>query len=172
MFAKLACCIVCMGVFGCSLLAMRQARLQAAHEMAQTQLRIRAADERLFKLRTEIGLEVRPDHVRSLVAGVSSLKPIIFPREDKPGVAPASGTSKGAVAEVKPGAKPATKTAERSPAGGKKPAGDGGKKASPSGSRTQTAPQAHEDEHDPLESVTQPLDEEPLLAYEPGEEDQ
>ncbi|MCC6425764.1 MAG: hypothetical protein IT435_02980 [Phycisphaerales bacterium] len=77
MFLKLAACVLSMGLFGCGLLAMRQARLQAAHELTQTQLRIRTCDERLFKLRTEIGMLVRPDDVRSMVTDLASLKPLL-----------------------------------------------------------------------------------------------
>lgn len=77
MFWKLVVCLLAIGVMGCSLLAMRQARLQAAHELAQTQLRIRGCDERLFKLRTQIGAMVRPEDVRSLVSGMATLKPLM-----------------------------------------------------------------------------------------------
>lgn len=96
MFLKLAVCVVAMGVFGCALLAMRQARLQAAHELAQTQLRLRSSDERLFKLRTQIGASVRPEDVRSLLTGTMSLKPIVpagEPHPQEPTTAP--GTRSG-----------------------------------------------------------------------------
>ncbi|HRJ48921.1 MAG: hypothetical protein KF787_06140 [Phycisphaeraceae bacterium] len=98
MFLKLAVCVVAMCVFGCALLAMRQARLQAAHELAQTQLRIRTSDERLFKLRTQIGANVRPEDVRSLVSESMSLRPIVPGVEAEPGlpaVVPAPGEPSG-----------------------------------------------------------------------------
>lgn len=79
MFWKLTACVLSMGLFGCALLALRQARLQAAHELTQTQLRIRVCDERLFKLRAEIDRHVRPDDVRSMVVDLAALKPVTAP---------------------------------------------------------------------------------------------
>ncbi len=172
MFWKLACCIMCMGIFGCSLLAMRQARLQAAHEMAQTQLRIRAADERLFKIRTEIGLEVRPDNVRSLVAGVTSLKPIIFPRAENEPATTKAGT-KGADAKTTDGKSGTAKPTDRkttdkkpgtTPAKPARPTGRTAESGVPAGSRT--------NEVELTEGQPEELDREPLLAYEQGTENE
>ncbi len=129
MFWKLAACVLCMGILGCALLSMRQARLQAAHELAQTQLRIRTCDERLFKLRAEIGRNIRPDEVRSMVSDMAALKPITPPRavakpnpkaapDAKPEVGPGPGGKLG-----HDGKPVSTPPAEKKPKGpDKKPA--------------------------------------------------
>lgn len=67
MFAKLAFVIVAAGVCACTLLAMRQARLQAAHDLAEARLRVRAIDERVALRRAEIGRLVAPGEVRRMV---------------------------------------------------------------------------------------------------------
>lgn len=77
MFWKLAAAIIALGLFACALLAMRQGRLQAAHEMAQTQLRIRALDEKLYLLRAQIAERVTPQQVRELASDVGPLHPIV-----------------------------------------------------------------------------------------------
>ncbi|MCL4742501.1 MAG: hypothetical protein KJZ54_09900 [Phycisphaerales bacterium] len=81
MFAKLAAVIVAVGVCACTLLAMRQARLQAAHDLAEARLRVRAIDERVALRRAEIGRLVSPDHVRRMAeelgADFGGLEPIL-----------------------------------------------------------------------------------------------
>jgi hypothetical protein len=64
--AKLATIIVAIGLTACGLLAMRQARLQAAHELAQAQLRIARVDERLLTLHAQIADEITPGQIRDL----------------------------------------------------------------------------------------------------------
>lgn len=68
MFAKLLAILIAVGLTACGLLSMRQARLQAVHELADAQLRIWRHDETLLKLRAEIAQEIAPDKVRELVA--------------------------------------------------------------------------------------------------------
>lgn len=68
MFAKLAIIIVAIGLAACGLLAMRQARLQAAHELAQAQLRIARVDERLLTLHAQIADRVTPASIRQMQA--------------------------------------------------------------------------------------------------------
>jgi hypothetical protein len=97
-FAKLAVTILALGACGCAVLAARQSRLQAAHELAQTQLRIRLLDERLFRLRTEIGYLVRPENVQGMVAGLGPLKPIT-PTPTAPISAPATTIAPDALTE-------------------------------------------------------------------------
>jgi hypothetical protein len=65
-FAKLAVIIVAIGLAACGLLAMRQARLQAAHELAQAQLRIARVDERLLTLHAQIADRITPAGIRSM----------------------------------------------------------------------------------------------------------
>ncbi|HYF13598.1 MAG TPA: hypothetical protein VD971_00850 [Phycisphaerales bacterium] len=75
MFAKLVTLIVALGVLGCALLAQRQARLQAASEAAQAQLRIRVADERLLRLRARVAARVSPQQVEVLASSIGPLRP-------------------------------------------------------------------------------------------------
>ena len=77
MQAKVAVVIVSIGASACGLLALRQSRLQAAHELTRSQFRIRAADERLWMLRAEIAKRVAPPEVEAMAAGVDDLKPIV-----------------------------------------------------------------------------------------------
>jgi len=65
-FAKVAIVIVALGICACSLLALRQARLQAANELAEARLRVRAIDERVSRARTAIARLVTPDQVESM----------------------------------------------------------------------------------------------------------
>ncbi|MFN6041015.1 MAG: hypothetical protein ACK46V_03825 [Phycisphaerae bacterium] len=75
MFSKLTFLIISLGIVGCSLLALRQQRLQAASEMAQAQLRIRAADERLFELRSMVAARITPQQVEKLAMDAGGLRP-------------------------------------------------------------------------------------------------
>ena len=74
--AKIALLVIALGACACTLLAMRQSRLQVASELTQTQLRINAADERLWQLRARIGSEVAPERVEELAAGLGALRPL------------------------------------------------------------------------------------------------
>jgi len=58
------------------LLALRQQRLQVASELAHTQLRIAAADERLWALRNRISESVSPGNVEQMAVGLGTLRPI------------------------------------------------------------------------------------------------
>ncbi len=75
--ARLACVILSIGAVACTLLALRQSRLQAAHELADTQLRIRAQDEALWRLRARIASRVTPERVADLARAVSPLHPVM-----------------------------------------------------------------------------------------------
>lgn len=77
MFAKLSAVILAIGVCACGLLALRQQRLQAAHELTQAQLRIRQQDEKLWAMRTRIAAEVTPQKIEKLAAGFGQLRPMI-----------------------------------------------------------------------------------------------
>lgn len=66
MFAKVAIVILALGICACSLLALRQARLQAANELAEARLRVRAIDERVSRARTAIARLVTPEQVESM----------------------------------------------------------------------------------------------------------
>ena len=126
MFAKLALLVVAIGAGGCSLLALRQQRLQVASELTRAQLRIQAADERLWELRARIALHTTPHAVRVLANDLGPMKPVIsiptglpadwvvadgrevlpiVPRLNEPAGAP---RSRSARATVTPSSTPAT----------------------------------------------------------------
>lgn len=77
MFSKLVFVILSLGVIGCSLLALRQSRLQVASELTQAQLRINAADERLWLLRAKIAQGVTPEQIELMTQSIGPLQPVI-----------------------------------------------------------------------------------------------
>lgn len=79
MFAKIFVLVLGLGVIACGLLSQRQSRLQAASELAQAQLRIASADDRLWSMRTQVSAAITPTHVQQLAQDVGPLKPIIMP---------------------------------------------------------------------------------------------
>ncbi|MCC6227986.1 MAG: hypothetical protein IT432_02030 [Phycisphaerales bacterium] len=79
MFAKLAAIILALGILGCTLLAMRQQRLQAAHELAEAQLRIRKSDEQLWLLRAQIARRLNPENIRDMATDAGPLRPAASP---------------------------------------------------------------------------------------------
>lgn len=76
-FAKLVSVILGMGVIGGGLLALRQQRLEAASDLARAQVRIRAQDERLWKLRAMIAERTGPERVREMAVALGPLRPIV-----------------------------------------------------------------------------------------------
>lgn len=79
MFAKLVALILALGACGGGLLAMRQSRLQAAHELAAARLRLREHDERLLRLKAAIAARTTPPEIGQKLARLegSSLVPAI-----------------------------------------------------------------------------------------------
>lgn len=77
MFWKLLAIIIAIGLTACGLLSMRQARLQAVHELADAQLRIWRHDECLLLLRAEIAKRITPDGVRTMLARSPGLPDLI-----------------------------------------------------------------------------------------------
>lgn len=66
MFAKLCVLILVFGSCSGGVLAMRQSRLQAAHELAESRLRVREHELRLRELRAQIAAMTNPERVREL----------------------------------------------------------------------------------------------------------
>lgn len=66
MFAKLCVLILVFGSCSGGVLAMRQSRLQAAHELAESRLRVREHEQRLRELRARIAALSNPETVRSM----------------------------------------------------------------------------------------------------------
>lgn len=77
MFAKLVLVIVVAGAAACGLLAMRQARLQAAHELAQVQFRVARHDEALWAARSRIAAMVTPTRVQEIASGLGPMRPLL-----------------------------------------------------------------------------------------------
>lgn len=92
-FAKVAVLVSAGGVIACSLLALRQARLQALHETAASQLRLQRHEEKVFQYRALIAGEIMPQQVRQMVGTASPIRPIGIP--EAPGsMAVADGQSR------------------------------------------------------------------------------
>ena len=87
MFAKLVAVVVALGACGCTLLALRQSRLQVASEIAQTQIRINQEDERLWVLRARIAERVTPEQVEQMASLVGPLRPLVPPVVDEKAMA-------------------------------------------------------------------------------------
>ncbi|MCC5821927.1 MAG: hypothetical protein LAT64_01415 [Phycisphaerales bacterium] len=60
-FAKLAVLVLATGGSAVGMLALRQSRLQAAHEAAEARLRMRTHAERTMDLRAEVARRVNPE---------------------------------------------------------------------------------------------------------------
>lgn len=102
---KLGFVVLCVGGCALGMLALRQAGLQAGHELAQTQLRIQKADEDLWKLRAEISTLAAPARIRELADKLGPLH----------GLTPKPGTDAG-TAEISTASGPEIATVEQKPA--------------------------------------------------------
>lgn len=61
---KLAVMILAVGLTACTLLAFRQERLQAAHELARAQQRMRRHDDEVLRLRARVLSEYTPERFK------------------------------------------------------------------------------------------------------------
>lgn len=89
-FAKVAVLVCAGGAIACALLSLRQARLQAFHETAASQLRLQRHEERVFQYRALIAHEIMPEQVRRMAGGLWPVRPLGFPAD--------SGTPGGGMA--------------------------------------------------------------------------
>lgn len=80
---KLGLVVLSLGVCALSMLVLRQARLQAAHEVTQTQLRIQRADEKLWKMRADIAGLSNPVRIRQLAGNLGPMHALINPVEER-----------------------------------------------------------------------------------------
>src|SRR5207245_1854308 len=78
------------GVCACALLTVRQLRIEAAQQLAQTRLRILERDVELQRLRAQIAARVTPERVEQLASGLGPLKQI-QPIGARPEAADAAG---------------------------------------------------------------------------------
>jgi hypothetical protein len=81
-FPKLAVLILSLALGACILLAARQMRIQAVHELAAARLRILEADARLWKLRSAIAAKVTPQQIEAMASGLGPMRPLIFEDPD------------------------------------------------------------------------------------------
>jgi hypothetical protein len=81
-FPKLAVLVLSLALGACILLAARQMRIQAVHELAAARLRILEADARLWKLRARIADEVTPQHIEQMAAQFGPMQPLLFEDPD------------------------------------------------------------------------------------------
>lgn len=120
MFPKLVVVVLALGAMSSALLAFRQSRLQAASDLAQTQLRISAADDRLWMLRAKVAERITPHHVKDMADRLGPMRPLapydpelVPPAEsDAPRtpVVPGPGSRRAAKPDAKPDAKPTPST--------------------------------------------------------------
>lgn len=76
MAAKLCAVIMAMGVVAIVVLSLRQARLEAVHELAEAQKRFHQHDRDLYRLRAQIADAIRPDRVHTMAMALGTLHPI------------------------------------------------------------------------------------------------
>lgn len=118
MFPKVVLLVIAVGAGACTLLALRQSRLQVASELAQSQLRVCEADERLWLRRSQVASAVTPQSVERLARALGPMKPI---REGLRASELAGVTPPGAPAKVEPlGSAPGSRLAQ-TPARTQKP---------------------------------------------------
>lgn len=80
-FAKCAVTILSLAAVSAGLLTLRQSRLVVAHDLAGVQLRVKAMDEELWRLRSQIASRVTPERIGALVSDVAQLHPLVLPPE-------------------------------------------------------------------------------------------
>ncbi len=77
MFGKTAVLIVLTGMCACALLAARQMRTQAAHELAQSRLRAARLDNEIARVRAKIATDISPERVMQMAGKLDTLKPLV-----------------------------------------------------------------------------------------------
>ncbi len=87
MFAKLCVLIISMGAVALTLLALRQQRIEAVHQMAMVNLRIMEADRGIARLRTDIVASLEPKKIEAMASKLGTLRPIEV-RPVRPGTLP------------------------------------------------------------------------------------
>lgn len=80
MFIKLIVLILVVGSSGVGVLSVRQSRLQAAHETAETRLRIRKLENRTSELKAAIAERATPGRVVSALEASKQYTPAVHNR--------------------------------------------------------------------------------------------
>lgn len=76
MFKKLVFLVACLGLVAACLLAIRQQRVRAAHEVGRVQRSVGEHDRTLWQLRLEIAHRTTPDKVEAMAGTLGELAPI------------------------------------------------------------------------------------------------
>lgn len=75
--SKLIVVVLSLAACGASLVALRQGRLDAAHELAASRLRTAQLDEHLSRVRVEIASLVHPAHVAEMLDQAGAFEPAV-----------------------------------------------------------------------------------------------
>lgn len=76
MVAKLAAVVVAVALTAGALLAVRQQRIMAAHDLIRSHARLVESERTLWRLRVQIGEHLSPDRVEQMATGLGPLRPI------------------------------------------------------------------------------------------------
>ncbi len=121
MLAKSSLIVITLGACACTLLAMRQQRLQTASELAHAQLRINALDERFYAVRAKIAARTTPQEVERMAAELGPMRPINLPGDQpEPEVAENETGTPGSRATPSENATPRSSVARGTPAAPKR----------------------------------------------------
>lgn len=80
MFSKVAALIVCLGLIACMMLAIRQQRVQAAHQLAKSQTSLAKLDQDVLRLRSQIAAKLTPDQIEQAGTKLGRLMPLTLER--------------------------------------------------------------------------------------------
>ncbi|TVQ63510.1 MAG: hypothetical protein EA379_03750 [Phycisphaerales bacterium] len=75
MAAKLAALIIALALVAGALLAVRQQRIMAAHEMVRAHTRIVERERDLWRLRLEIARHLSPERIEQIAASLGPMRP-------------------------------------------------------------------------------------------------
>ena len=78
MAGKLVALILIAAAAAAALLAVRQQRVQAAHELAEIQRGIASCDQALWRLRIEIASRTSPAEIESMIAHAGPMSPVLI----------------------------------------------------------------------------------------------
>lgn len=76
MFAKIVVLILSMGVLAAGVLANRQQRIQAAHDLAESQRKLVEHDRALWELRLKIAARITPERVETAARRLGDMQTI------------------------------------------------------------------------------------------------
>lgn len=83
MFPKVVALILCLALVACAMLALRQQRIQAAHELAKAQARLAELDRNVLRLRLQIASRLTPDRIEQQGAKLGRLMPLSMERYEE-----------------------------------------------------------------------------------------